>query len=380
MFIMHSCRGLGKWENTFVLSMTQVSEHFKHLRRATPGEGDGVIRSKGTNHCFRKCRKRDMNHTWEGAGSRYGLEILLDRVYMKRKKRGKLEPNRRLCTMRTQYMRPWQAQQLSKPKKCHGPWRMNIFILTQCKYLVNIHPNGTGYSMGTVPNLQSTTLKSATEKQGCLNMYHFVLSVILIPFLLSLLFPLSPTRAPALIPAHLDCCFGFLVDFPGLQSRPLRPSCKPQLNRSPYIAPQLTVGPFLLVSPNPQPAPLGPPQPASDRFLFFYLHAWLLWLNVRSTHQKKLWFIPASAHTVLHNRKPSVFPATPLNPTEVRVCAVTCWVKLRPPTPVHCSLSLWELFVFWLFIWRLLGALQYWLSLYVCICPNESIRSLRECW
>lgn len=39
---------------------------------------------------FRKHSNREKNHTWEGVCSRYGLEILLDRVYFERKKKGKI--------------------------------------------------------------------------------------------------------------------------------------------------------------------------------------------------------------------------------------------------------------------------------------------------
>lgn len=48
-------------------------------------------------HHYKQRRKREQLHTWEDACSRYGLEILLERVYFKRKRRGgKLDSNKYL--------------------------------------------------------------------------------------------------------------------------------------------------------------------------------------------------------------------------------------------------------------------------------------------
>lgn len=70
---------------------------------------------------FQKCCKAEKNHTWDGVCSRYGFEILLDRVYLEGKKREKLEPVFWYdCTIKTQYMQSWEVQELSKPKNVNG--------------------------------------------------------------------------------------------------------------------------------------------------------------------------------------------------------------------------------------------------------------------
>lgn len=101
------------------------------------------------------------------------------------------------------------------------------------------------------------------------------------------------------------------------------------------------------VNEKPLPALLGPPESASSRFLVFSLDlpTCLLWFNMKSTYQKNLQHIPASAHTLPHIRTPfTSFPDTALNPSEAQVCAVTCWVRLCPPplgfAPLWSSLFL----------------------------------------
>lgn len=121
-------------------------------------------------------------------------------------------------------------------KKCQWPQRINIFILIQGKYLVNIHSNGTGYSIG----MASTALKTATEQR-------VFVSVALYSqhdFDTTSPFP-SIDLIPALIRAPLDCCFSLSMDFPRLPSYPLRPSCKPQVNKSPCVAPSTEGGSLL---------------------------------------------------------------------------------------------------------------------------------------
>ena len=197
-------------------------------------------------------------------------------------------------------MQPWQAQQLSQPKQCHGPWRINIFILTQCKYLVNIHPNGTGYSMGTAPNLESTTLKSAIEKQGCLYTYHFVLSLIVIPFLLSLLFPLSPNLTPALIPAHLDCCFGFSVDFPGLQSRPPQAILQTSTEQKSLYSPSTDSRSLLACQSKPPACPSGPTTVCLQQISILLLPPCVASLTQREIYSSQ----EAVIHTCLCSHRP----------------------------------------------------------------------------
>lgn len=67
--------------------------------------------SGSVNHCFINYSKREKNHTWEEVCSRYGLEILLWRVYFKRK-RGN---NQNQVEIIVPYAQQWKAQELSLP-------------------------------------------------------------------------------------------------------------------------------------------------------------------------------------------------------------------------------------------------------------------------
>lgn len=107
---MHLYKGLGK--KIFFSYLVNILLHDTTIRVfrtpvAVSSQVKETVRS-GANG-ISTCCKTEKNHTWEGLCSRYGLEILLDKVYLKRKKRGKLEPNRNLCTIKTQPMQPWQA-------------------------------------------------------------------------------------------------------------------------------------------------------------------------------------------------------------------------------------------------------------------------------
>ena len=111
---------------------------------------------------FQKCSKAEKNHTWDGVCSRYGLEILLDRVYLEGKKREKLEPVFWYhCTIKDTIHATVGTPAIVRAKKCQWPQRINILILIRGKYLVNVHSNGTGYSIG----MASTALKSTTEQR-----------------------------------------------------------------------------------------------------------------------------------------------------------------------------------------------------------------------
>ena len=153
---------------------------------------------------------------------------------------------------------------------------------------------------------------------------------------------------PALIRAPLDCCFSLSMDFPRLPSYPLRPSCKPQVNKSPCVAPSTEGGSLLAYrSQWESPAcPSGPTRVGLQKISNIFP----LPPHVASVTQHKIHLSEEpTTHTCLcsypsPHQKALTFPDTALNPSDAQVCAVTCCVRLCPPplgfVPLWSSLFL----------------------------------------
>ena len=87
-------------------------------------------------------------------------------------------------------------------KKGQWPQRINIFILIQGKYLVNIHSNGTGYAIG----MASMALKTATEQRV---------------FVSVLLYSQHDFAPPTILWGFLICPLMWVSFFGGIQNSPV---------------------------------------------------------------------------------------------------------------------------------------------------------------
>ena len=177
---------------------------------------------------------------------------------------------------------------------------------------------------------------------------------------------------PAFIPVPLDCCFSLSMDFPRLQSHPLRPSCKFQVNKSPPCSPP-TDGGSLLACRNQGKTPTCPSGPTSvglqqiSSILPLLPHVVSMiqheiHLSKEPTTHTCLCSYPSpkqkALHLPWHHPEPQWSPGLYSHLMGEAPSPSTGVVPLGAPC-------------FWLFLGQLPGALTYWLSFHMCICPTN---------
>lgn len=235
----------------------------------------------------------------------------------------------------------------------HRPERINILIYTLLVYLVNIHSKGKRYAIRMAPNPGSTTSKSAIESLGCFCTCHFILKVILVPFLFSFSFPLSPSLRT------WNCCFSFSMDFPWPegQAHSGHPASLNETNVSKSSS-GLMLGLLLLIYFSPTPTWVCPSGPTTVCYQWvsgiLFLPPYLASLIYQDVLiRRMIHSYPASAHTMPHIRKPSIFPDTSLKPTRLWSPGL-CSLLLGEASPTHPSslefVHLWSSSFFWLFM------------------------------